>query len=188
MSLRLPVYISSVNNLSDARYCAGMGVTWLGFNIKDIGNMYSENDLKGMMEWVEGVSFVLETPEGDEISESLKDLFDIILSPETQNGSLTNESIKFLDINEYLNRKTNDLSLIHNDKSARKLDEEVKSQLVSKGADNIILGFGIHKDELDWIESELKPAGIMLKGGKEERPGFKTFDELADILEILEED
>jgi phosphoribosylanthranilate isomerase len=30
--------------------------------------------------------------------------------------------------------------------------------------------------------------GIALQGGQEIRPGLKTYDELADILEMLEED
>lgn len=35
MALKTFVKISGVNNLSDARYCAGMGVNQLGFNIED---------------------------------------------------------------------------------------------------------------------------------------------------------
>jgi len=35
---------------------------------------------------------------------------------------------------------------------------------------------------------ELPLAGIALKGGDEIRAGYKDYDELADILELLEED
>ena len=34
MGLRTSVIVNGVNNLSDARYCAGMGVDVIGFNLK----------------------------------------------------------------------------------------------------------------------------------------------------------
>ena len=42
MALKTFVKISGVNNLSDARYCAGMGVNQLGFNIEDKHPNYTD--------------------------------------------------------------------------------------------------------------------------------------------------
>ena len=61
MALKVPVKVSGVSNLSDARYCAGMGVHWLGFSIKpDSPNYCSPEQFQEIASWVEGVSHVAE--------------------------------------------------------------------------------------------------------------------------------
>ena len=52
----------------------------------------------------------------------------------------------------------------------------------------VILGFGINEQNAHSIAKELGLAGISLAGSSEIRPGFKDYDELADILEVLEVD
>ena len=51
----------------------------------------------------------------------------------------------------------------------------------------IVLGGDFNPDYLNGIEN-LPFRGIALKGGNEVKPGYREFDEMADILEILEED
>ena len=48
--LKTTVYVSDINNLSDARYCAGMMVDYLGFNIDKIGI----EEFREITQWVEG--------------------------------------------------------------------------------------------------------------------------------------
>ena len=52
----------------------------------------------------------------------------------------------------------------------------------------LILGFGIDAENAVTLTSKLNIKGICLKGSPEERPGYKDFDELADVLEALEVD
>ena len=59
MALKTTVKVSKVNNLSDARYCAGMGVNQLGFNIEpDHENYTDPKSFKELADWVSGVEFV----------------------------------------------------------------------------------------------------------------------------------
>ena len=51
----------------------------------------------------------------------------------------------------------------------------------------VIIGFGVEKSNLNYILDEVKPFGIGLQGSDEIRPGLKTFDELEEIFEALEE-
>ncbi|QNL21069.1 hypothetical protein HZR84_03650 [Hyphobacterium sp. CCMP332] len=197
MALRIPVYIASVNNLSDARYCAGMGVKWLGFSSQDLGSILSENDLKGILQWVEGIETVLEIRNYNLNADLLKMDFDSYLSKEAglfpqdekskifefniESSKSLKSSVEHLDHYDYL--------LLKSSEDTENIDEAQKKLLLSlAGKFQLILGFGITMKNLKWIEKELKPAGIMLKGGNEIRPGFKDFDELADILEYLEID
>ena len=57
--LKTVVKISNVTNLSDARYCAGMGVEMLGFSIDEAAETYVDlkkfNDIRS---WIAGVQIV----------------------------------------------------------------------------------------------------------------------------------
>jgi phosphoribosylanthranilate isomerase len=56
------VKISNVTNLSDARYCAGMGVEMLGFSIdEDSPNYISPKKFEDICSWLAGVTLVAET-------------------------------------------------------------------------------------------------------------------------------
>jgi phosphoribosylanthranilate isomerase len=50
----------------------------------------------------------------------------------------------------------------------------------------VILGYGINTDNVDFLIEKTSITGIALQGGDEIRPGYKHFDELADILELIE--
>ena len=51
---------------------------------------------------------------------------------------------------------------------------------------NIILVMDFVAPELDDLLQKIQPLGLQVKGGEEEKVGFKSFDELDDIFEALE--
>ena len=60
------VKISNVTNLSDARYCAGMGVDMLGFSMDEFSPDYVDpSRFTAIRNWVVGVQIVGETTETD---------------------------------------------------------------------------------------------------------------------------
>jgi len=61
MALRAPVYAGNITNLSDARYFAGMGVQWLGFQIDPNQTSYlNPQKFREIVGWVTGPALVLE--------------------------------------------------------------------------------------------------------------------------------
>ncbi|MGB3586453.1 MAG: phosphoribosylanthranilate isomerase, partial [Tunicatimonas sp.] len=52
----------------------------------------------------------------------------------------------------------------------------------------ILLGFGITPDNILSLVDNSAILGIALKGSNEIKPGYKDFDDLAEILEVLEVD
>ena len=59
MSLKYFVHVSSINNLSDARYCSGMMVNSLGFDLdENSNNKLSTENINDICGWVNGVDFV----------------------------------------------------------------------------------------------------------------------------------
>ena len=52
----------------------------------------------------------------------------------------------------------------------------------------IVLDFGISAENVNILLEEMNLHGIALKGTDEIRPGYKDYDELRDILEMIEID
>jgi phosphoribosylanthranilate isomerase len=200
MTLKSKVLVYEINNLSDARYCAGMGVDMLGFCInKESEKFQTPEKIKEMISWVSGSAIVLETgvlnTESLDAIELIQPDYLLISQEDYKNsnqnitqipiiqklqigasfyGNIENHLIEDADLYLLENNSLDSTSSIHNELMA----------LCKKK--NIILGFGIHPDTIDSIIEDIKPSAIALKGGKEISPGLKSFDELADILEILE--
>ena len=197
MALKTFVIVSGINNLSDARYCAGMLVNQLGFNIEKQHNNYTDpQSFKELSEWVSGVEFVgefeLESSAGslkEQIAEY--DLQAIMVS----SVSLINEALstgksviyrtdRLADAQEVSEKWGKQLDyIILEDESAGTND---LAQLATTSP--IVLGSGVSVDTVEAILDDVQPKGIALKGGNEIRPGYKEFDEMADILEALEDD
>ena len=58
MSLKTFVKVGNITNLTDARYCAGMGVNQLGFNVEDPN--FTVEKFKEITGWLEGIEYVAE--------------------------------------------------------------------------------------------------------------------------------
>lgn len=59
MGLCTAVKVSRVNNLSDARYCAGMGVRWIGFCLDATEPAYLPfSKALEIASWLSGVAFI----------------------------------------------------------------------------------------------------------------------------------
>ena len=62
MALKLRVKLGGVNNLSDARYAAGMGVEAIGFGIdKEQQGFLDPEAMHAISDWIAGIEIVGET-------------------------------------------------------------------------------------------------------------------------------
>ncbi|MFN3404635.1 MAG: hypothetical protein ACK40G_11105 [Cytophagaceae bacterium] len=202
MALRTLVKVSEVNNLSDARYCAGMGVEMIGYSLDENHPKFIEiSSLREISTWISGVKAVGEFA-GDNIynmnylAEQLKleyiqlnqtlhpEFLAGLKFPIIQKLNFTGnvEEFQYL-INKYKGKVTYFLIESENLNSVIGYEKILRDICTSE---KVILSFGISKENLDIILNEIKPEGIGLKGGHEIKPGFKEFDELAEILEELE--
>jgi len=203
MGLKTVVKVSEINNLSDARYCAGMGVEMVGFSLDENHPKFIElAKLREIAIWISGVKVVGEfTGENVEninyLSHELKldyvqlnhpikpELIVHLKKPIIQKLNLSEYSLQETEI--FLNQYKNYVQyfLLENDQN-NSLDTLTSSLINWCSNYPIILGIGIKNENLNMILNEIKPAGIELRGGNEIKPGLKTFDELSSILESLE--
>lgn len=203
MSLKTLVKVSEVNNLSDARYCAGMGVEMIGFTLDENHPQFIElAKLREISVWISGVKVVGEfTGENVENMNYLAQELNLdyiqlnhFLKPESL-SQLKKPVIQKL-IFDGKNETAIEDSLIHlEEKVSYFLLESETTDAIGPARDvlkkwcskyPVILAFGINNEDLEVILEDICPAGIGLKGGNEIKPGLKDFDELASILEVLE--
>lgn len=191
MALKTFVKINSVNNLSDARYCAGMHVDVIGFNINTgDDNAVNEQQFSEITSWVSGVEYAAEVTDASLIN---LEKFNVTYLESDNLNNLLNRGDKvktilrttLKDLNREMPAEI-DIILLTGE---GKLSEEDLSLLKSKSSTmNIILGYGLDATNIDEILEKTCVYGIALTAGNEIRPGYKDYDELAEILEVLEID
>ncbi len=202
------VKISNVTNLSDARYCAGMGVEMLGFTLDPENPQYITPEKFGeIRSWIAGVQLVGETR-----SEDVQEIFSLLerypldaleigvpamvpfliselnipLLLRINIDEIKPEDLKPL-IRDYNGSVSYTLLESPQNVSLSTEWEEVIGQLPESA--NILLGFGL--DDIEQIHHYLDTLpieGISLRGSEELRPGYKDYGMLMDILEALETD
>lgn len=200
MALQTLVKVSNITNLSDARYCAGMGVELVGFVMDKFSDDYMPAEkLKEIKSWLAGVQIVGETQSSDydEIATLLQtyeidilQISDPTLLPKIT--ALGKPIILKLETNsayieDYL--KLYNSFVIYFLIDGQELTDFILYHLKEYAFDNpVILGFGITAHNVQQILTETPIKGIALKGSHELRPGYKDYDELSEILEQLEID
>lgn len=204
MALQTLVKLSNVTNLSDARYCAGMGVDLLGFSMDSTSPDYIDpvrfNEIRG---WVAGVHIVGETSSADpeHIEQLLTDYQPDMLQvdeaallpylstmgkPLMLRVDLTALSLEQLDAVANTALPGIDYLLLESPAIIH-LDEDLKTALTQVASRHpVLLGIGFEANTIQGLLNDLPVVGIALTGGNEERPGSRDFGALMDILEVLE--
>ena len=206
MGLATFVKVSGISNLSDARYCAGMGVNVLGFALEQEHPYYTDPEkYTAITEWLAGVEFAAEfdtySPEAIEKVLRTYSRIDYLQTSQTQHvaalASLQKPLIVKLDASQYredvvaladIMRDCRDQAtyfLIENSAASPRTDLLNDLLHLSKQYP-ILLGFGLNPDNVSSLIREYPVAGLALRGGEEVRPGYRNFDELANVLEAIE--
>ncbi len=193
--LKTQVKVSSIANLSDARYCAGMGVEWLGFPLQEITlERFTE-----IRNWLAGVQIV-----GEFTKVTAEQIREIVATYQPDvieiDSSVSLVAIQSIDIPKILrvNIDTDNLPaifaasapyvshfLLVGDSLGSLTGMEASIEIWAAQYP-IILGLDIPEDDLDeWVEQS-SIQGIGLVAGEEDRPGFRDFTDLMTILEKLE--
>jgi phosphoribosylanthranilate isomerase len=197
MALKTTVIINEITNLSDARYCAGMGVDFIGFRIDNGHHKYVDvANFNEITNWVAGIGLIGETSDnqGDKSTEYNIDqlLIDGIELLTGYDGQAALWVVSIADLQKNLPLLTNHQSnikgivLTGDDTSLTAEHRSNIKELATKF--EVYLSFGIDADNVLTLIEELPIKGVALKGSDEIRPGYKDYNELADILEQLEEE
>lgn len=193
MALITLVKAGNITNLSNARYCAGMGVEIIGFPmIKNSLNEYETSKIKEMANWLSGIQMALEFKDENIETERLLEIL-----------SDLNPDFIQLPLSQYKRIKEHiEIPIILTTSSANNLDEirpqdyylftgsliQDKSLLKTiSSSRNLLIRCGKNESNnlLELLEF-IQPKGIELIGEEELSPGLKSFDEFSEILDLLE--
>lgn len=201
MALATFVKISNISSLSDARYCAGMMVHVLGFNLDpQSDHPVSIEDFNEISEWVSGVKFAGEfhTAKKEEIIEVLKsshlDYIQLTRMDMVEAIQLIGKPIIFrIEINDsaglaelkgklsYLDELVEMVVLkCPNENLFEELDAFIRFY---HGNTRLLKGYGVEARV-----GMAKFPGIEMEASKEERPGYQDYGDIMDVLEVLDED
>lgn len=212
MALRIPVLVRGINNLSDARYCAGMGADGLIFTLDpELPGAIDPATAKELASWVAGVALIGEF--GDADSEQLVEVaaacgLDRVLLHEAPlfipglHAPLPFPVLRETDLITALQAQI-DPDLAH-DLRGTDFAPAGGALLVTlpEGADLVgwqpqlaalarqfplWLGGPFAVADLPALLDGVRPAGLVLQGGDELKPGLRDFTGLEEIFEALEE-
>jgi phosphoribosylanthranilate isomerase len=207
MALSTLTAVTEINNLSDARYCAGMGVDIIGFNLdKGQASGVTPEAVREIAGWLAGVQLAgaFAGAAAEEINELARQCgLNLVLL----NATYLVDDLTKIDLPVIMQVE------IHKDTYEKELAQmlelyqpyvqyflvtsagfqaidDTNLQFLQQLAQRfpVLLGFGLDQENVVQVLEQVKPAGIALKGGHEIKPGLKSFDDLADILEMLEVD
>ncbi len=181
MTLKTTVAVGNITNLSEARYCAGMGVQYLCFPAHRV-NPKTFQDITG---WVNGPTFMVDVSQIENVRQAM-DAYATdhwLLSQIQWSQSHFSEGKKiFLDMRSDVSPMKIDPSqlsfIVIREEQLPVFPREMGEKLLVTGDTKSLIS-KIERDEVK---------GIWLEGTEEERPGLKDYSNLETVLERLEVD
>ena len=189
MALKTQVKVGNITNLSDARYCAGMGVDMLGYTVvPDREGFIAAKLYQEIRGWISGPSTVAElygmtdSTDLDAVLEAYRP--DYLEIPATALPLVAHAQVPPLIV------------AVDNVDDVKTLDKfKERIAFVQVNDETIIPSLPPQMEVLLFLQpgtpieaiSYAPPIrGIALTGSDEIRPGYKDYDELARVLEGLE--
>ncbi|PJJ60394.1 beta/alpha barrel domain-containing protein [Hymenobacter chitinivorans] len=209
MPLLTSVLVRGINNLSDARYCAGMGADYLTFRLDPALPGYLEPALvQELSGWVAGVQLVgefdnLSIPEINELA-SRCGLHYVLMHRRRTPEELAQLAVPALKLIKWIpDMLAEDVEKRFRDQQAHvagfvlaqappePLTAMQRAQLTQQARMyKLWLGtsFADANQTVRQLVEEVQPTGIVLEGGQEIKPGLRDFTELEAVFEQLEEE
>ncbi len=186
--LSTKVIASSISNLTDARYFAAWGVDAVGFDLQSISAM----QVNAFKEWISGPRVIGQFSSAQEHS-AIQDFSDRLALDYIQLDALAPSDWKFNKpiiqelVFETWKTTSAEIYILKSSDPNFSIDKHLdKLHEICKRA-KCYLDLGLGVEDLKYLDT-IQAEGIILRGGDEEKVGFKSFDELDDIMEVLAED
>lgn len=180
MALKTFVKVGSINNLTDARYCAGMGVDLLGFQvIEGAAHYISAKAFQEIRGWVSGPQVVAE----------IYGLSD----PAILNSILENYRPDYLELGlkEYaLTQGKLPIPYLLSLQPGEVVPHQASPDMIIRKSAPISDADLVYVVSTQEAEAALQQSvkGLALHGSSETKPGIKEYNDLSEILEMLETD
>jgi phosphoribosylanthranilate isomerase len=194
----VPILIRGINNLSDARYCAGMGADKLTFVLDpSLPGHLDTKAVKELAGWIAGVELIGEFDQlsAHEINAiSAECSLDAILlrTPRTSEELAEIAPPVYLELPADFAALSQSLpaspiGFVLELPTSETPETRVALQQIS-ALKPLWLGPGLHPDRARTLATSLPLAGLVFPSGDEVKPGLRDFDQLEAVFEALEID
>lgn len=212
--LRTKIKASAISNLTDARYFAAFEVEWLGFQLDPAGEHYLQPQVvKAIREWVDGVKIVgefemqsaadiqtaMEVLQLDAVQVGMLTTVETLIELQSQRPVMKEVIVEtgteMADLQDILDQFAPHCAwfLLNFDKNGISWEQlqAVLPGLQLRDVQSlcaqypILLSLDMKPEALPEVMDTLSPAGFSFSGGEEEKVGYKSFDELDELLEQL---
>ena len=192
---KIKIKAGSITNLTDARYFAAMMVDYMGFCLDfSHDERISPEEFHGIKAWVEGPEIVAE------VGKTPKSLLQEVYSQEDyQWVSCHLDNTSFEGDQNIIEVQVDSIQdLAHLDFKSSKIYQLHLDQIVEEDLYQGVLLTELctqhkvfvpapnHEHNIRRLIEDIKPYGIHVKGGTEEKVGFKSYEELDFFFEQME--
>lgn len=192
----IKIKISKVSNLTDARYFTAMGVDYLGFCCNIGAELYcAPSKIKEITDWVEGPAFVLEM-DGWQSEQEIMEIIDTGLGQALHFGAFEayNPNFSLPVFKDFIlenlmgaDFKNVDFPVIRTDKPFKSLtSSEINLIQATMKENKVFLDVQFDTETFEEMLHTLPAYGLILRGGQEEKTGFKSFEQLDLVFDIIE--
>lgn len=170
----------NVNNLTDARYFAAWGVSYIAFGYDPALDIEQQITVyKEIKNWCEGIDFLIQY-ELEDHKEAIAHIYaqlglsGVIQSPFVRSDF--QEGILF--------RKIEDLSRIHAEENLVLTSSDIDESKILETTKANQVYMPITEDNIQFLHTH-DNIGLLLQGSPEEKVGYKSYDELDELLDKL---
>jgi len=191
--LKTKIIAADLQNLTDARYFAAWLVDYMSFNLSDPSVNLPK--IKEIMDWVEGPIFSAQYT-GLEDSQSIEAQLEALSIDHLILGPFANEDLvnsdwqvtKTILLDDEVGELTSDRTYIAQSTLAFSEFSQDKMNTLRKlcNSHSIYLDCGFSSADIHGI-LDMGITGLVLRGGEEEKVGVKSYEDLDEILEALED-
>jgi phosphoribosylanthranilate isomerase len=182
----LKIFAANVGNLSDARYFSAWEVDYLGFDLHPYNEEKWQKAL-AMAEWIEGPVIVM--PENEKLPSKDSETILPLLEWNEHKVDFPDGSFFCILPTSFLldyEHKLLPKNGIYIFSLSTQTDAIYKDALKSFcKLFQVFIDADIPADNLSEMINTFQPSGLVIRGGEEEKPGFKSFDELDDWFEAI---
>ncbi len=192
----VPLLIRGINNLSDARYCAGMGADKLTFVLDpSLPDNLDTRTVKELAGWIAGVELLGEFDRlsAHEINAIAAECaLDAVLLRSYRTEAELAEIAPPVYLELTAEAANSDQALPDSlagvvvELPATATAEMLQSLTQLSTQKPLWLGPGLHPERALALTTEVRPAGLSLPSGDEVKPGLRDFDQLEAVFEALE--
>ncbi len=212
--LKTKIIASNISNLTDARYYAAWYVDWLGFDLRMASqNKIALEEVKAMKEWIEGPEIVgelelLDFEEGKAMIEYLElkaiqvgmftpvaylqsldiptTIKEVIIEKNASQETIQHHIDQYFEVVDYFLFDFTKNGWTWADLLSNQAFNTLHLHQICQKM-NVLLRIQATPSETEAILTKIQPIGLSIRGGVEEKVGFKSFEEVDELFEMLEE-